>query len=426
MSAILKVNLPQVFQNFQGFVTKDVKEYRSDRRIEIWLEGAENKIHKCDRCSEALGSYKDQYRIKAKHLRMMDWTVEVVFFRQKRFCPNCNKVRSEYVEFISRGSPHVTVDLSWWLSRLTEISSVLGASRLVSIDKSIVYSVDKYNLRRFLQLYKIPIVKRISVDEVYARSKKQQKEGETRDDLFLTVIVDVKTHKVIWVSKSRRKEALDEFFKLIGPEACAQIEVVATDQHEGYGASVREYCPNATLVWDRFHLVQKFNDALNLDRRDELANIDPEGEMGDLMNNKYRFVFQTRAYKRSETDKWHIEEVMRLNQKIAKMELIKEKFHSAFNCNDVEEAKVIISEVYQWAHDAGCSNIFKWIKYIREEKTFWNYWLYKITTGVSEGVNRAIKGLKWQAYGYKDMAYFSLKILQKCGYLNSQFIPFYN
>ena len=54
------------------------------------------------------------------------------------------------------------------------------------------------------------------MDEVYARGKKQQKEGETRDDLFLTVVVDLKTHKVIWVSQSRRKEALDAFFEILG------------------------------------------------------------------------------------------------------------------------------------------------------------------------------------------------------------------
>ena len=32
-----------------------------------------------------------------------------------------------------------------------------------------------------------------------------------------------------------------------------------------------------------------------------------------------------------------------------------------------------------------------------------------------------IKGLKWQAYGYKNMAYFALKIMQKCGYLNHRY-----
>ena len=38
-------------------------------------------------------------------------------------------------------------------------------------------------------VYEIPKVERISVDEVYARSPKQMKECENRDDLFLTVIV---------------------------------------------------------------------------------------------------------------------------------------------------------------------------------------------------------------------------------------------
>lgn len=36
-------------------------------------------------------------------------------------------------------------------------------------------------------------------------------------------------------------------------------------------------------------------------------------------------------------------------------------------------------------------------------------------------MNGAIKTLKWVAYGYKDMAYFALKILQKFGYLNSKY-----
>lgn len=37
--------------------------------------------------------------------------------------------------------------------------------------------------------------------------------------------------------------------------------------------------------------------------------------------------------------------------------------------------------------------------------------------------NRAIKRLKWQAYGNKNMAYFALKIMQKIGYLNHKYGP---
>ena len=391
--------------------------------MEIILEPIEGKDHFCSVCNEKLGCQDGGYWVKARHMRMMNWQVYVSFRRQKRHCEKCKKIRAERIDFISDASPHVTRDLAWWINRLTEITTVLAVSRLESLDKQTCYNVDYDILTRMLQQYKIPEITRISVDEVYARGKKQQKEHETRDDLFLTVIVDIKTHKVIWVSGSRRKEALDEFFRLIGEAACKRIEVVATDQHEAFGASVREFCPNATLVWDRFHLTQKFNDALNLDRREELQNIDPQGAMGDLMNNKYRFLFLKRAYKRTELDKKHIDEVMRLNQKISKMEIIKERFHSIFNCNSIDSAKIVMAEVYQWAFDAKAWNIFKWLKQIREERTFWNYFLYKVTTGLSEGINRAIKGLKWQAFGYRNMQYFKLKILQKCGYLNSRYNP---
>jgi transposase len=352
----------------------------------------------------------------------MSWSVTVSFWREKRHCSSCKKIRSEAIDFISDTTPHVTKDLAFWINRLSEITSVLQVSILESLDKKTCYKVDKHLLMRFLQGYKIPNVTQISVDEVYARGRKQLEVGETRDDLFLTIIVDIKTHKVVWVSQSRRREALDQFFVLLGKEQCSKIEVVATDQHEGYGASVREHCPNATLVWDRFHLVQKFNEALNEDRKIELQNVDTEGKMGDLMNGKYRYIFLTKSKNRTSKDQLHIDEVMKHNEKMAKMELIKERFHQFFDCNSKEEAEILIAEIYQWSQDCNAGNIFKWIKDIREKQTFWNYFKYKVTTGLSEGINRAIKGVKWQAYGYKDMAYFALKIMQKCGYLNSRFI----
>jgi transposase len=415
--------LPLVFRSFQGFETIDVKVFQTKSEMEIHLKPDVDKKHFCTICDTELGAQDGGYWIRARHMRMMSWQVYVVFRREKRHCPKCNKIRSERIDFISEASPHVTKDLAWWINRLTEITTVLAVSTLEDLDKQTCYNIDKVILTKLLQGYKIPEIKQISVDEVYSRGKKQLKEGETRDDLFLTIITDISTHKVIWVASSRRKEALDEFFKLIGTEGCKKIEVVATDQHEGYGASVREHCPNATLVWDRFHLTQRFNEALNLDRRDELKNIDPEGAMQDLMNNKYRFLFLKRAYKRTEEDKKHINEVMRLNEKITKMEIIKERFHQVYSCNSKLDAEIVMAEVYQWSFDAKAHNIFKWVKAIREEPTFWNYFLFKVTTGISEGINRAIKGLKWQAYGYKDMQYFKLKIMQKVGYLNSRFNP---
>ena len=103
---------------------------------------------------------------------------------------------------------------------------------------------------------------------------------------------------------------------------------------------------------------------------------------------------------------------------MAKLELIKEKFHRMFECHDVVEAQIMLGECYEWSMQIKAIYLVDWIWRTMNEQRFWNYWSCRLTTGVSEGINRAIKGLKWQAYGYKDMGYFALKILQKVGYLN--------
>jgi transposase len=421
MDAKGNIYVPYVFRNFQGFVVSDIKEFQTTQHMQIHLEKAQDKVPLCARCGSRLGHYHDRYPVEARHLKVFNWTVSVCFFREKRHCDKCKKVRSELVEWICPTSPHMTMELAWWINRLSEITSVLAVSKLESVDKMSCYAVDHYILKRLLQGYQSPEPTHIAVDEVYARSPQQQEKGETRDDLFLTVIVDIKTHKVIWVADSRRKEALDEFFRLIGPGACEKIKVVATDQHDGYSASVSEYCPNAVVVLDRFHLVQNFNEALNEDRKDELNNIDPEGQMGNMMNGKYKCKFLTKAANRSKADQQHIAYVTRLNKKMLQLEIIKEHFHKIFDAPSMLDARIMLAEIYQWSMDIHARGVFNWIINILKDHRFWNYFEHRFTSGVIEGTNRAIKGLKWQAYGYKNMEYFKLKIMQKVGYLNHKF-----
>lgn len=421
MEAKGSLYVPYIFRTFQGFSVKDIKEFHKTQHMQIHLEKVKDKVQLCSACGHKLGHYHDRYAMEVRHLKVFNWTSSLVFFREKRHCGNCKKVRSEMIDFICPTSPHMTMELSWWINRLSEITSVLAVSKLESVDKMSCYKVDHYILKRLLQGYKIPELTHIAVDEVYARSPKQQGKDETRDDLFFTVIVDIKTHKVIWVADSRRREALDEFFKIIGTEACEKIKVVATDQHKGYSESVAEYCPNAVVVLDRFHIVQNFNEALNEDRKDELDRIDPEGAMGDMMNGKYKCKFLTKAANRSTADQKHIAYVTRLNKKMAQLEIIKEHFHKVFDAPTALDAKIMLAEIYQWSMDIGAQGVFDWLRSLLKDMRFWNYFEHRYTSGVIEGINRAIKGLKWQAYGYVNMEYFKLKIMQKVGYLNHKF-----
>ncbi len=424
MDAKVSTYLPYIFRCFQGFRTKDVKEFRDEQRLEIHLESESDRVRLCNCCGHKLEAIKDRYHVKAKHVRAMGWLVEVCFFREKRHCCNCKKVRSEWIDWICPTSPHMTMELCWWINRLSEITTVLQVSKLESVDKMSCYKVDKYILQRLLQGYEIPSVTHISVDEVYARSAKQQKKNETRDDLFLTVIIDHRTRKVIWVGHSRRKEALDTFFEVIGKDACEKIEVVTCDQHKGYAESVQQYCPQADLVWDRFHLVQNFNEALNEERKSEWdgqKGINGDKAVDDLLAGKFRYIYLTKAKNRSKKDQWHIDEVMKTNKQICYMEIIKEHFHKMFDEQDETTALEMLNQCYEWSYAIKAKKLVTFFWNLLGRKELINYFRHRITSGISEGVNRAIKTLKWVAYGYKDMNYFALKIMQKCGYLNSKY-----
>jgi len=278
-------------------------------------------------------------------------------------------------------------------------------------------------MRRMFQHYKIPKVTRLSVDEVYAQKYRPGFRNQGRDKSFFTIVCDLDSRRVIWVSESRSKEALDEFYKIIGPERCDEIQVVVADQHDAYKSSTEEYCPKATFVWDRFHLVQAMEKAVD-DTRKELHEAQ-EWNAGNkqFTRGKWRYIFLQRADRRSKRDQEHIEEVFRKNEKFFKLELIKEKFLTFFDSKNELEAEFTMSDIDGWINQCRFSSLRKWYDNLMKGwKTLKNWFKYRVTSSLSEGQNNVIKTLKKKAYGYKNMAYFKLKILQVCGFMNSNYI----
>lgn len=324
---------------------------------------------------------------------------------------------------MARETPHLTEEFAFWIGRLCEIGAVSRVAELLDLDETTIWRMDFARMKRMLAHYRIPEVTHISVDEVYARKKKRH-EFESRDDRFFTIICDLKTRRVIWVSESRRKEALDQFFLLIGKAACKKIEVVAVDQHEGYAASVREHCPRATLVWDKFHILQAFQQAVN-DTRMQLHSEQGNGsELHRLTRGAYRYLFLKKASRRTDHEKTHINDVLSANQEFAKLEIIKERMLSFFNEQDESGARTVFDQIGDWIYQAGFRPLIHWYKNLEGGwKTLKNYFRFRVTSGLAEGINNVIKTLKRRAYGYRNMEYFRLKILQQCGYLNSRYIP---
>lgn len=418
------MNIPLFLRNrFPGYKILDFLEWVSDGWIEIKLAARKSKKHCCYRCKTELKDLRSQHKLKLQEMPILNLKVVVTLWRKKGYCSKCKKYRSEAIDFVCPESPHLTAEFGWWLGRLCEISAVSNAADLTGQEAQTLWRHDYNRMRRMLQHYKLPGVTHLSVDEVYARKKK--KGEETRSDLFFTVISDLKTGKVVYVTQGRSKEALDEFFILLGAEDCRKIEVVCMDQFDGYKASTEEYCPQATIVWDKFHILQNFEEAINEVRKNLHNSLYKNAELKPLTRGKWRFVFLKKNKARNKTEQEHIQSVVENNQDFYHLELIKECMLEFFNEKTIADAKETFTTIGAWIARMGekFKPLLKWHDNLENGwSTLTNYFTHPFTTSLSEGINNVIKMLKRRAFGYRNMHYFRLKIMQKCGYLNSKFI----
>ena len=94
----------------------------------------------------------------------------------------------------------------------------------------------------------------------------------------LTVVLDHRTSRLIWAAKGRCRAVVERFFDLLGPERCAQLELVSCDDADWITQPVAERCPDAEICLDsfqaprcsdpRFHIVKAAGEALDTVRRD--------------------------------------------------------------------------------------------------------------------------------------------------------------
>jgi transposase len=95
-------------------------------------------------------------------------------------------------------------------------------------------------------------LRRIGIDEISYR----------RGQLYLTVVVDHDTGRLVWAEPGRDRATLRRFFDDLNPQRSALITHVSADQATWIHTVVTERCPDAVQCADTFHLVQWANQAL--------------------------------------------------------------------------------------------------------------------------------------------------------------------
>lgn len=378
-------------------------------RLHFLVEQIKKTAPVCSGCGHVHNNpVHSKVLVVVEDMRLCDRRVFLHVLKRKSACDEDGRIRVEEIEWI-RG--RFTRRFAELVNRLTAITTNAEAGWFLQLDDEVVYRIDRSMLEELAlkKLEPAPQPRHMSVDEV-AWQKWHH---------YVTNVVDIETHKVIWNHDGRGKGVLDSFYKALGEDGCKKIEAVASDGAMGYLSSTKENARQALIVLDHFHVKKYLNDAVDTVRKQELqkARQQNDKELTGMLHCNKRFILMQNKVTNKKRDM--LEKLSELNQGVYQAMLLKEQFLSIYSAGD---RKTAWANLKAWIIAALKSNVPAFVelgrKFFRKRHYILNYFICNITTAISEGINNKIKRLKRMAYGYRDVKYFLLKIHQHCGLLN--------
>jgi len=314
---------------------------------------------------------------------------------------SCGYYGIEKLDFLDKYARY-TKRFVEFVARLCKLMSLKDVAKIARINWKTAKRIDKEELKKLVKDLKEVNPKRIGVDEIaYEKGHK-----------YLTVLRDLDSGRVIWIGVGRSKETLDSFFQELGKEKCKKIKVAVLDMWDPYIASISENT-RANLVFDKFHVAKKINEVIDTIRKREFAKADKE----ERINMKHkRFLILSRRKNLKPEEVETLDTLMKQNNPLYIAYLLKEQGLDVFDENNQISG---IARLYKWLENVETAAIKEFDSVVKMIKRYlygvMNYFRYFITNAASEGFNTKITVIKRRAYGFRDLEYFKLKILQSCG-----------
>jgi transposase len=310
------------------------------------------------------------------------------------------------------------------ISKLCEQMTNASVGRLEGLHDKTVYKIDFELLELRLQHQELPadLGPHYSMDEVYFRYYPDW--HPQADKKFITNLLDLTHAKVICNAPGRDEKAAENCLLLgLSKTQRRRAQSVATDLHAPFHRAIRQHCPNADIVLDRFHIMQLFNEAMDEFRKEQITLYSGTDQI-ELLKGSNKWLLLTREEKLSKTNRRLLEELKAMNERVVDALLIREYFIQFFQSPTLKIAKLSWYRLLSLVKEVDLKAFNEFFRKLKEwSAQLWNYFLHRTSSAVIEAINHQIKVVKASAYGYKNLRYFQLKILQRVGFLNSKFAP---
>lgn len=383
------------------FPYKGYKFYVKKNEIDILVSlKSRRKCGICPHCGKRCSNMETDY---TRTVRDLDLAAHHCFLEipQKKIRCKCGYRGLEELDFVSK-SRRVTKRLETTVANFCEIASLKEVAERFKLDWKTVKEIDRAFIKALLPKISELDIRRIAIDEI----------AIMKGHKYLTIIRDYDSGVTIKMVLGRGYEEVFNALLDLGKDKLAKIVFASLDMWDPYIKAIKEACPNAELIFDKFHVVKKVNEALDKIRKREFASASDD----ERKNMKHkRYIVLHREKNLNVEQKEELDQLIKSNEELHKAYLLKEQVLSIFEdtMSTFEEIKM---RMQQWIENIWSNGMEEFYGVVKTILNYYegvmNYFKYGMTNAIAEGFNTKINILKRRAFGFRDVEYFMLKIYQ--------------
>jgi len=336
-----------------------------------------------------------------RDLSLRDRPLTLAYMPCRVRCRSCG-VRVEKVPWASRWQ-RVTDALLEAVARLSRMLSWKETAGHFKLDWKTVAAAVKRAVAWGLTHRPWKPLRVIGIDEV-SRSKGQR---------YLTLVYDLERNRLVWIGENRDAATMQSFFRWLGPRRARSVLIVCCDMWAVYVAAMREKLPHAFLVFDRFHVVQHLNRAVDDVRRQCWRRLtdDAKGAF-----KKTRWLWLKNPWNLKDEEKRRLSALCRTNQPIVRAYYLKEAFQRFWDYKSPGWSAPYLKQWLWWASHSRLEPFQRFARLVREHLDGILRWTeLRVANGALEGMNNKVKVVSHRAYGFRKVDTYITAIWHGCG-----------
>lgn len=358
----------------------------NEKQLDIYIDFSKGGEFACPECGRLGCKAYDTLNKVWRHLNFFQHVTYLHVRTPRVECPDCG-IKQVSLPWAREGSGFTLLFEAFVMAMAKEMP-VNAIARLVGEHDTRIWRIVHHYVEVARREQDYSRICRVGIDETSSK----------RGHNYITVFVDMDKSKVLFATPGKDAATLTAFKEdlEIHGGAAENIKHACCDMSPAFIRGIEDSYENATITFDKFHIMKVVNEALDEVRRME-QKTRPELK-------KTRFAWLKNPQNLTVKQQVIIEDlkVPKLNLKTAKAYQIKLTFQELYE-QPREQAEDFLNRWYFWATH---SRLQPMIAAARTIKRHWNgvlHWFQSgITNGVLEGINSLIQAAKSKARGYRS------------------------